>query len=498
MEIQNAFALVTFFRTFQNVVIAMVVAEPALSARAPEFREVLHSLANSFRSDIERDAFCQSTCVVVTKTRDLTNPTDVKDLIRENIMNPLRREGLLPPTTETLLGGLLAHSKIALLPYPTQPGRFVVSEDERSSIFDTVQQTPAAQVLSPELTLSAEAKEIALQAGRRLWEQIHSVEIVVVVSAITNYFETLIQQDILPARQHREIFLEFTRRFPTTSAVEDFLQAVGQTLQGTGIPFETLDQKVQLLLFLKKCNQEAVLPLDRWFSTLARAKTAAEQLSVQPTSNNVGGILHVQGVIIGTSDINQIIDQNRGAGAATVTQVRVSCSKLAIDSDIISRGTSSSPTLSLAMTASVAIVVGDRLFDLRGAEGQDGADGRLPGESGQPGGPGGTGGSLKIIARTFRRFNHLRIDTSGGNGGRGGNGMHGAPGLNGKDGDLNKRTGEDTFNPPSGRYYSEIGRWYYRDPGSAGGEGQNGGMRGAGGIPGIPGRVTIRNEVIQT
>ncbi|CAG8559764.1 6677_t:CDS:1, partial [Racocetra fulgida] len=240
---------------------------------------------------------------------------------------------------------------------------------------------------------------------------------------------------------------------------------------------EELLKKISLLNFFKLVKPGSVDikgNTSSWYGHISKIIKELELLTSSPKVHNQGHLLTLEGIIIGTEDLNIAMNNLK------LFEINVfSLNSLFIDKDIIA------PGINLTMVSPQWRVIGKRIINLKGNPGpphasskaNDGInDGisyinekinidqindeqinnekkindekidsqadneispiegqKINGEDGLPGLPGSNGGNFYGKGVTFLNISSLTINVSGGDGGQGQDGGNGADGLNGTD-----------------------------------------------------------------
>lgn len=512
-EIINIFAINKLFRANTNTKIVALTTESDMveGERGSNFLKLIHYISDTFPNNPE---LRNSLSIVVNKQRE----ANIREYIRSDILSRTQAEQAhLVPAVRNLLSHLANQhpERITWVKQANTVGRYNV---DMQPIWRAIDSSRYMHNPVPTTHLSANANirvnELAELLNKDIVSYIkHQGNTQIInyckdrikthtghVEGLRNYFKNLI--DTLKNFRHTDIDLQNPR---------SFTQKLVTTFNGS-FDVKEIQQVIDSLAFLKSMRPNVKYDMLEWIEALANDQTGhpisyIKQLTYTPNIHPAiaTGILNLNGLIIGTSDIAKEL-QKAQQNNNKVNRVDVfSTNAFFLDQDITKLG------CSFNIIAPYWIGVnGHRTIDISGDAGGKGEDGLhgtgSDGQPGEPGKPGENGGDFSGLGAHSYSLNKngvktqldLSMNLNGGRGGIGGNGGKGANGSHGVDGciqqppriDGDYRWQEERHGKTHRDVEFKGKAIFYEALGTDGQPGFDGGRGGCGGIGGYPGSFT--------
>jgi len=449
-----------------NFKIVLAVPEAQLASRT-DFIKLLKETTELFPDE---NTLRENLSLVVTQKMPLSGDTHAKlqDILEGDA-------AIFTEASRRLLAHLVANpNRIANFPFPTREGPYV---EGRAEIARSIEAAHSVRDPRVNIRVDAESQLLLGELGQGLNDYLIKYIKTEGDRMIVNYCLDQIDRHRGSVTELRESFTRLMaalRNIPTDSRT-GFV-----ALLRNYIGVEEIDRTINHIGFLKNIGNGITYQTAAWANALNHTIEKIRALTAAPQELVEGGILKVNGVFVGTSDIQQAINRHPGLPVQIFAL-----------NEVFFDGNVANHSLNFVTISPKLKVINPITVNLSGVAGGPGGNGALPGANGQPGTPGGNGGNFYGKAFFFEGLPQLTINTNGGAGGNGGNGAAGGSGVLGADGSPATLTGgpiPQTFKV--NRITRERGnRYYYQAQGANGTVGQNGGQGGRGGFGGHFGMV---------
>jgi energy-coupling factor transporter ATP-binding protein EcfA2 len=494
-EIVNAYSIHQLFNTARNTKIMLVISEDILTgARGNHFLNLLNRVTDTFP---ESDQLHSALSLMITKVT--TNNLTINYLLsgighefnRIHAANP----GQLKPRARDLLRFLAdnASTRIGVFPQPSAIGAFA---PDTASILQAIRDAEYVENFRFKLVVPAEAQIFIDELARSFNGMITTHIQEQGERDIINYFLGKVDGHNRPIARLRGDIQEDLDHLKALKNLGSTRENAQQFVEGVRVflnpnTHSYINHTVENLHFLNSLKPGIGFSVNDWFNAALRPiirkvrclAAIPEVLFDEPT-----GQLDIRGILLGTSDIQQVLAQLRQPVRAIDAYA---LNTLFIDADIVRPGTY------VTMIAPTGKVIEHRIIDVSGRNGEDRIGVFQPGQDGLPGLPGGNGGHIYAKAHTIHNKENLTLNAAGGNGGRGQDGAAGQDGTNGQDADLtaftNRTITGEIYSPSIEKQegYQMRTETGYKLAGSQGTPGQDGQRGGAGGQGGHGGRIAV-------
>ncbi|CAG8755657.1 1664_t:CDS:1, partial [Racocetra persica] len=482
-NIVNAYSIYKLIKSVKKLKILLIISESTIkSTRKKDFLNLINNLGVTFKNI---DELVKGLCLVITKN-DKLNAKKVRACF-QRILEEYDNQNNFSQSTRKILNFLSSsESQIVFFNAPQQKGQ--VSDTDKSSILESIKTISYLENLETSILLDDKSKLYIDDLINKFYDDVKNFIELKFYPAIQNHFEKLIDTHLGTVKELRNSLIDFSNKFnnifDNPEKFEENLQQIlliVEQMQRNDLKEELL-KKISLLNFFKLVKPDSVDikgNTNSWYGHISKIIKELELLTSSPKVRYQGHLLTLEGIIIGTEDLNIAMNNLK------LSEINVfSLNSLFIDKDIIA------PGINLTIASPQWRVIGKRIINLKGNPGpphasskandgiNDGIsyinekniigqineqinnekinnekldsqandeispidgqkinyDGqKINGEDGLPGLPGSNGGNFYGKGVTFLNISSLTINVSGGDGGQGQDGGNGADGLDGTD-----------------------------------------------------------------
>ncbi|CAG8506914.1 7934_t:CDS:1 [Cetraspora pellucida] len=494
-NIVNAYSIYKLVKSVKKLKILLVISESTIKdTRKIEFLNIINYLGETFKNI---DELVQGLCLVITKS-DKLDTRKVSNCFHRILEEYDNQESFSQSKRKILNFLSSSESQIVFFNAPHQKDQ-KISDTDKILILESIEKISYLENLEPSILLDDKSKLYINDLVERFYGDINNYIEQKFYPAIQNYFRTLIDTHLGTVKELRNSLIDFSDKFKNIhNNPEKFEENLQQIffiveLMKRNDLNEELSKKISLLNFFKLVKPESLEikgNTSSWYNHISELIKEIDMLTSFPKVHNQGHLLTLEGIIIGTEDINNAMNDQK------LSEINVfSLNSLFIDEDIIA------PGINLTIISPQWRVVGKRIINLKGNPGpphpsskaKDGIpfiqeksrdkindeipneksnylipftneksnflipfindeqindekinnqtddeiltvdDQKINGEDGLPGLPGYNGGNFYGRGNTFFDISSLTIDVSGGDGGQGQDGGNGADGFDGSD-----------------------------------------------------------------
>ncbi|CAG8513130.1 11420_t:CDS:1 [Cetraspora pellucida] len=487
-NIVNAYSIYKLVKSVKKLKILLVISEPTIkSTRKTQFLNLINYLGETFKNI---DELVQGLCLVITKS-DKLDTRKVSNCFHKILEEYDNQESFSQSKRKILNFLSSSESQIVFFNAPHQKDQ-KISDTDKILILEGIEKISYLENLEPSILLDDKSKNYINTLVERFYGDINDYIAQKFYPAIQNYFETLIDTHLGTVKELRNSLIDFSNKFKNIhnnpEKFEENLQQIYSIVELMKISDlnEELSKKISLLNFFKLVKPESLEikgNTSSWYNLISELIKGIDILTSFPKVYNQGHLLTLEGIIIGTEDINIAMNDQK------LSEINVfSFNSLFIDKDIVA------PGINLTIISPQWRVVGKRIINLKGNPGpphpsnkaKDGIpfiqekysdkindeipneksnylipfineksndeqindekinnqtddevltvdEQKINGEDGLPGLPGYNGGNFYGKGNIFFDISSLTINVSGGDGGQGQDGGNGADGFDGSD-----------------------------------------------------------------
>ncbi|CAG8769974.1 7319_t:CDS:1 [Cetraspora pellucida] len=362
-NIVNAYSIYKLVKSVKRLKILLVISESTIkSTRKKEFLNLIDNLGETFKNI---DELVQGLCLVITKS-DKLDTRKVSNCFHRILEEYDNQESFSQSKRKILNFLSSSKSQIVFFNAPHKKDQNI-SDTDKILILEGIEKTSYLENLEPSILLDDKSKPYINDLVERFYGDINNYIEQKFYPAIQNYFGALIDTHIGTVKELRNSLIDFYNKFKNIyNNPEKFEENLHQIyliveLMKRSDLNEELSKKISLLNFFKLVKPESLEikgNTSSWYKLISELIKEIDILKSFPKVLNQGHLLTLEGMIIGTEDINIAMNDQK------LSEINVfSLNSLFIDEDIIA------PGINLTIISPQWRVVGKRIINLKGNPG---------------------------------------------------------------------------------------------------------------------------------